>query len=60
MFKQYRQQGCQFECRVKKSAEMAGCVPWDYPLPTNFNKDSWSICRNMIRHIYLATQINFY
>ena len=35
MLKQYRKEGCLFECRVRFAATMAGCIPWDYPLPTN-------------------------
>ena len=43
MLRHYRQQGCQFECRLRNSAKKAGCVPWDYPLPTNISE---IICRN--------------
>ena len=33
MFKFYRQKGCQFECRLRYAAALAGCIPWDYPIP---------------------------
>ena len=33
MFKFYRQEGCQFECRLRNSAKVANCIPWDYPIP---------------------------
>ena len=36
MFKFYRQKGCQFECRLRYAATIAGCIPWDYPIPKGF------------------------
>ena len=47
MFRSYRQQGCQFECRLRNSAKRAGCVPWDYPLPPGGVSEE--ICRNSDR-----------
>ena len=46
MFKGYREQACRFECRLKFAARKAGCVPWEYPLPTSrdFNWTSLPFC----------------
>ena len=33
MFKEYKQLGCLFECRLKFAIINARCIPWDYPMP---------------------------
>ena len=45
MFKFYRQKGCQFECRLRYAANLANCIPWDYPIPKGF--EGISICMSV-------------
>lgn len=33
VFEHYTQKGCQFECHLKKAAEICRCIPWNYPNP---------------------------
>merc|ERR1712117_273470 len=33
MFNYYSEKACLFECRLKKAAKAAECIPWDYPVP---------------------------
>ncbi len=35
MFHIYSQKSCQFECRLRYARDRVGCVPWDYPVPTD-------------------------
>ena len=37
MLRDYRKEGCLFECRIRYAADKAGCIPWDYPLPQNMS-----------------------
>lgn len=31
VFKEYTQEGCMFECALRRSTTRCGCIPWDYP-----------------------------
>ena len=31
LFKQYTKEACLFECALRRSVEVCGCAPWDYP-----------------------------
>ena len=33
MFKEYTEEGCLFECKLKRAAKSSKCIPWDYPVP---------------------------
>ncbi len=34
IFKSYSQKSCQFECILRLATDKAGCLPWDFPVPT--------------------------
>ena len=38
MFRNYTQEGCIFECQLKNAFETIGCLPWDYPVPPQLEK----------------------
>ena len=49
MFKIYRQEGCQFECRLRYSAMRANCTPWNYPVPHGL--DDIGICTRKFTYV---------
>ena len=44
MFKRYSQSGCLFECRLKYAIVKAGCIPWDYPVPSGIDERAYPMC----------------
>ena len=46
MFKYYSEKACLFECRLKKAAKAANCIPWDYPVPKELGDDI-KLCYSM-------------
>jgi hypothetical protein len=45
IFKFYKQKACEFECRLKYASQVAGCVPWDYPIvPSLGDSISKTLC----------------
>ncbi len=34
MFKAYNEKSCLFECRLRFSMRRSGCIPWEYPHPS--------------------------
>ena len=44
MFKQYKQLGCMFECRLKYAIINSGCIPWNYPVPGGMNEAEFDVC----------------
>ncbi len=31
----YSEQACLYDCRLRYASAKAGCVPWDYPVPSD-------------------------
>ena len=44
LFVKYSQQGCLFECSLRYAVAKAGCLPWDYPMPTGIRADLLPVC----------------
>ena len=44
MFKQYKQLGCMFECRLNYAITSSGCIPWNYPVPGGLEESNFDIC----------------
>lgn len=44
MFKQYKQLGCMFECRLRYAAMNSRCIPWDYPVPGGQEESNFDVC----------------
>ena len=38
MFKEYTEEGCLFECKLRRAANFSKCIPWDYPTPKGMDK----------------------
>ena len=42
MFREYTEEGCLFECKLRKAANYSQCIPWDYPVPNGL--EDMDIC----------------
>ena len=42
LFQKYSQTSCEFECKIKLSADQCSCIPWDIPRPDG--DFYWPIC----------------
>ena len=49
MFKNYKQLGCMFECRLKYAITNSGCIPWNYPVPGGVNEADFDVCVSNIQ-----------
>ena len=48
MFQMYSQKSCIFECSLKFAIDSVGCLPWDFPIPTNMNGSEILVCHSSI------------
>lgn len=39
IFKSYTMRGCQFECRMRHAIKKSNCIPWDYPVPQDVERN---------------------
>ena len=44
MFNSYNFKACQFECRLSYAVGKAGCLPWDYVLPSGIESENVTMC----------------
>ena len=44
IFENYSKKGCIFECSVKFAIEKVGCLPWDFPVRSEWDDSDIDIC----------------